>query len=413
MRAGAADVVVVGAGPAGLAAARELGRQSLNVTVVDEYPMAGGRLLGQLYQSGGRWWVGRQVADQLLEDISGQASVHLWLGQSVTGLIRQKEQWRVHLASKREPLEARSVLLATGATEIPIPLPGWTMPGVMSVGAAQVMANVHHVRPGRRGLIIGLGTLAFAVAQELSWAGVELAGIVLPPMSGPAEFLGHAPEQWRRLVRLADLAPGWVKPLTPLLSRDAWLGRMMAWAPRNGVPVAGTRLRPNVTALAIEGGETVSGVVLQRVGRDGRPLGNPWREAVDFVCLSGGLRPVPDLAVAVGAAIQSSRDGRYDVPLFGPQGETTAPGVFAAGNILGIEGAPVAMAQGQLASVGIIRYLMGRSGGGHGEAAAFALALAQARRQAPLVFDPAWRDIHRAVEAEWERRQQEATGREV
>ena len=395
------DVLVVGAGPAGLAAARELGRQGVSVTVVDEYPQAGGRLLGQLYQAGGHWWVGRQVAEQLLSDIGGQSSVHLRLRTSVVGLERRGEGWVVEDSSGGAPIEARAVLLATGATEVPIALPGWTLPGVMTVGAAQVMATVHGVRPGRRGIIIGLGALAFAVAQELRWAGVDLAGIVMPPPVHAASGGRGAAAEWRQLRHLAHLGPTWTRPLAPLLEREGWLRRLMAHAPTSGLAAAGTRLRPNVAALAVEGDQTVSAVVLQRLNADGALIGEPWRETVDFVCLSGGLRPVPDLAVAAGARMHDSMDGRYDVPLFGAHGQTTAPGLYVAGNIMGIEGASVAIAQGQVAAIGILRHLAGNPDGFGAEAAHCALRLSEARRQAPLVFDPAWRSIHETVMAEF------------
>ena len=214
-------------------------------------------------------------------------------------------------------------------------------------------------------------------------------------------------EEWRKMAHLAHLAPTWMRPLSSLLRRAGWRRRLLAGAPQAGVAVAGTRLRPNVAALAIEGDAAVSAVVLQRLNGHGNLVGEPWREAVDFVCTSGGLRPIPDLAAAAGAAMHYSWDGRYDVPLFGPCGDTTVPGLYVAGNILGIEGAAVAMAQGQLASVGILRHLLGKPDGFGPEADQFALQLAEARRHAPLVFDPAWAAIHEKVMADFQRETRE------
>ena len=105
--------------------------------------------------------------------------------------------------------------------------------------------------------------------------------------------------------------------------------------------------------------------------------------------------------------MKSSRSGLHDVPIFGPVGETTAPGIFAAGNVLGIEGAPVAMAQGQLASIGVLRHLSGNPTEWAAEQAAFSRALEVARERAPLVFDRAWSQIHEEIRQAWTNRPKE------
>ncbi len=397
------DVVVVGAGPAGLKAAAALGHWGVEVRVVDEYPVAGGRLLGQLYRQNGHWWVGRDVAEGLLDTLGQCPSVRLLLRTSVVALARCGDGWRVRLSSGDGLLEAKAVIVATGAAEVPIPVPNWTLPGVMTVGGAQVMANVHHVRPGRRGLIIGLGALSFAVAQELVWAGVDLAGIVLPPTGVPFQWLGTVDEQWGRLVHWMNLAPGWMRPLKPALTQSRWRRRLLSAAPPRGVAVAGTRLRPNVRAVRIIGDEQVQGVELVRINGDGQPLGRSWVESVDFVLLSGGLRPVPDLVKAAGAAMLGSPGGLYDVPISGPLGETTAPGLFAAGNVLGIEGARVAMAQGQLAALGAARWVTHTPDRWATQERDFFRELGDVRTNAPLTFDPAWPSVQRRAAQAWQR----------
>ena len=401
------EALIIGAGPAGLSAAIELGQRGIETLVVDEYPVPGGRLLGQMYQSQSGWWIGRRVAEDLLERLGRFPNVHLMLETSVSGLAHAGGGWTATFSQRAGTVDAQAVLIATGATEVPIPLPNWTLPGVMTVGAAQTMANVHGVRPGERGIIIGFGALAFAVADELTRAGVDLAGIVLPPLQGPSQWLGTVQDQWRRLRDVVHLGPRWARAATPLVASDFWLERVMAGAPQKGIPALGTVLRPNVAAIAMAGEEAVSGVWLQRVDRRGTLVGEPWHEAVDFACLSGGLRPVPDLAAATGAAMKSSRSGLHDVPIFGPVGETTAPGIFAAGNVLGIEGAPVAMAQGQLASIGVLRHLSGNPTDWAAEQAAFSRALEVARERAPLVFDRAWSQIHEEIRQAWTNRPKE------
>ena len=76
--------------------------------------------------------------------------------------------------------ESENLLIATGAAETAAPIPGWTLPGVMSIGAAQVMTNVHRVRVGNKGVVVGVNVLSAAIARELQLAGVELHSMALP-----------------------------------------------------------------------------------------------------------------------------------------------------------------------------------------------------------------------------------------
>ena len=76
--------------------------------------------------------------------------------------------------------ETQNLLIATGAAETAAPIPGWTLPGVMSIGAAQVMTNVHRVRVGNKGIVVGVNVLSAAIARELQLAGVELHSMALP-----------------------------------------------------------------------------------------------------------------------------------------------------------------------------------------------------------------------------------------
>lgn len=397
------DVLVIGAGPAGLTGARVLGELGLQTLVVDEYPVAGGRLLGQLYQHHGRWWVGRDVAQGLVDALNGNSSVRVMLRTSVAALVRDGEYFRVTVNGGAEIL-AKAVLVATGAAEVPIPVPNWTLPGVVTVGAAQVMANVYHIRPGERGIIIGTGALSFAVAQELAWAGVDLAGIVLPPSGPPFQWLGTPREEWQRLTQWDHLAPRWIRTLMPLVGRGPGLNLAMAWTPPKGVRVAGTRLRPNIQVVRIMGDEVVSGVELTRLDRLGEPTGRSWVEPVDFVCLSGGLRPLTDVVQAAGARMRQSPGGLYDLPWHGPSGDTTVPGLYVAGNLLGIEGARVAMAQGQLAAWAAAHYVRGLEDGCSDTNAAFIHELEMARQEAPLVFDPHWAVVQQEMREAWQHR---------
>lgn len=140
------DVVVVGGGPAGLSAAIEMGTRGVKVVVVDDHPTPGGKLLGQLHEEGNakNWWKGKEHANDLIQR-ARSVNVQILSGKQVWGL---ENGWKVYvsdLTKNEDALIIRSecILLATGAVEKPIPLPGWTLPGVISIGAAQVMTNVY------------------------------------------------------------------------------------------------------------------------------------------------------------------------------------------------------------------------------------------------------------------------------
>lgn len=101
----------------------------------------------------GEWWNGIEESKRLHEEAES-LSVHIRCGVSVYNLDRDENNWFVH--TNIGTLEAPFVLLATGAAEYSIPLPGWTLPGVMSIGAAQVMTNVHRVQVGKKELLLVL-----------------------------------------------------------------------------------------------------------------------------------------------------------------------------------------------------------------------------------------------------------------
>ncbi len=384
MSAATCDAVVVGAGPAGLAAAGTLTARGHSVLLVDEAPVPGGRLRAQWYRLGSAVWDGRAEVRRLVEGVGAGAT---WrLGTAVHAVSGTSDEgFAVDLGA--EVVRARTVLLATGATEVPLAMPGWTLPGVLAVGAAQTLWRGWHMAPGRRGVIVGINPLGFAVAQELADAGLASLAVVMPPPGLATAHLGSVGEQWDRLLALAAGAPPWAKPVAGLLhGRPGWRRAAMRWFPAQGIRVAGARLQLTRQALALEGADRVEAVRLQRLDAGGEPVGAPWREAVDFVLLAGGLRPLGELLGQVGAAMGHYEGLGGDVPLVTTRLATSRPGVFAAGNTLGIESARVAMAQGGLAGLGMAAHLGDEPPEDAWQRARGAMAAA--RRQVPFTFQP-------------------------
>ncbi|WP_281512631.1 NAD(P)/FAD-dependent oxidoreductase, partial [Mammaliicoccus vitulinus] len=169
------DTIIIGAGPAGLSAAKIL-QDKQDVLVIDEYYQAGGRLLGQLYEEDkGKWWNGGKIANDLISKIKNKTEI--LMNTSVYD-VEYGGEYTVYTTSGE--FTSTHLIIATGAREKSTPLPGWDLPGVMTVGAAQILTNFNRVKPGNKGVIIGINPLSMVIAMELGYADIDVAKICLP-----------------------------------------------------------------------------------------------------------------------------------------------------------------------------------------------------------------------------------------
>lgn len=350
------DVIIIGAGPAGLSASISCARFGLKVLVIDEFMKPGGRLLGQLHQEPtGEWWNGIKESKRLHEEAES-LSVHIRCGVSVYNLDRDENNWFVH--TNIGTLEAPFVLLATGAAEYSIPLPGWTLPGVMSIGAAQVMTNVHRVQVGKKGIIIGANILSFAILSELQLAGITVDHIVLPEKSELSQKAGEPEEVLNSLLNGAHLAPSAFLRIGSHFMKFDWIRKAgLTFYPNNGMKINGTPLHLRKAALEIIGTDQVEGVRIANIDSKGNVInGSEKIYEADFVCIAGGLYPLAELAAVAGCPFHYISELGGHVPLHSETMETPLPGLFVAGNITGIESGKIAMAQGTVAGLSIAKY---------------------------------------------------------
>lgn len=382
------DVIVIGAGPAGLAGAIASASAGLKVMVIDEFIKPGGRLIGQLHEEpSGEWWNGIKESDRLHQEAK-KVSVDIRCGVSVYNLEKDDDGWNVQTSIGT--LTAPNVLVATGAAEYPIPLPGWTLPGVMSIGAAQVMTNVHRVQVGKKGIIIGANILAFAILNELQLAGIHVDRIVLPEKSPLSQKAGEPAEVMKSLLNAAHLAPS---PLLRIGSRfmknDSFRRIGMKFFPKNGVKVNGTPLLLRKAALEIVGKEQVKGVMVADTDEHGNIIqGTETVYEADFVCIAGGLYPLAELAAVAGCPFQYIPELGGHVPHHSETMETPLQGLFVAGNITGIESGKIAMAQGTIAGFSIAKHA-GKGGSAIGEKLYQAVQnVHKVREQAAIQFNP-------------------------
>lgn len=304
------DIAVVGAGPAGLAAAIEASSLGASVAVIDENIKAGGQLFKQIHKFFGshRHFAGVRgvdIGEKLLEDAKRQGA-EFQLQTSVIGVFEGPTLALNHANQSSSGIRARKVLFATGASENALPFEGWTLPGVMGAGAMQTLINLYRVLPAKRVLMVGSGNVGLIVSYQLLQAGADVVGIVevLPEISG---YLVHA-----------------------------------AKIKRAGVPF----LTGHVVKRA-HGDGKVEGVAIA-------PLSDPMNEtelAVDVICLATGLTPGIELPKMAGCRIVNMRELGGFVPWHDERMQTSLEDFYVAGDVGGIEEASTAMEKGRVAAI--------------------------------------------------------------
>ncbi|WP_085522707.1 NAD(P)/FAD-dependent oxidoreductase [Tuberibacillus sp. Marseille-P3662] len=394
------DVIIIGAGPAGLSAAITCAQEGLHVLVIDEYMKPGGRLLGQLYEEpDGSWWNGIKESDRLYQQAMN-LGVHVQLNTPVYNIEQYNSQWTIY--TDQDAHSTKHLLLATGAAESPVPVPGWTLPGVMSVGAAQVMTNVQRVKPGNKGVIIGVNALSAVIASELQMADVDVAALTLPKMNQLTKRAAEPKAVMNDLLHVAHMAPSAMLRFgSKLMKSDLMKQLGITFYPKNGFKMWGIPIQLRKAVVEIHGEQQVEGVKLAHVRPNGDIVpGTEESISCDFVCIAGGLYPLTELAAVAGCPFYLIDELGGYVPLHNNRMETTLDGLYVAGNITGIEGAKVAIAQGAAAGLAIAAN-HGISGLGE-KIDQTIQTIEQTRDQAPFQFDPNIRKGKQVMQEKWQ-----------
>jgi D-hydroxyproline dehydrogenase subunit alpha len=323
---------VIGAGPAGLAAAATAAGHGLRTLVLDDRPTPG----GQVYKQPGPGFrvldparIGRDyLRGAALARQARESGADLRAGADVVAL-RGTEAVVVE-GGTSYPVHARRLLIAAGAHDRPVAFPGWTLPGVVTAGGAQALVKASRVVPGNRVAFAGSGPLALAFPAQLRHHGVN---VVLVLESGPPPGLAA-------LARIARAAAG-----NGELLRDA-AGYRWQLA-RYRVPLRYRRI-----VVAAEGDGRVEEIVHAAVDAAWRVVpGTQQRLAVDTVCLGYGFVPADELLRLAGCAFGYDEDLGGAVVQRDEWTRTSVPGVLAAGDVAGVRGALSAADQGRLAGL--------------------------------------------------------------
>jgi NADPH-dependent 2,4-dienoyl-CoA reductase/sulfur reductase-like enzyme len=345
------DVVVIGAGPAGLAAASAGARCGLDVAVIDEDAQPG----GQVYR-------GIEAASPALRTILGEdyargAALVSQFPRWGTRYLPRSTVWSVarrddvfDIAATDAQLRARAIVVATGAIERPFPVPGWTLPGVMTAGAAQSLLKSSGI-VARDGVILaGNGPLLWLVAWQYVRAGAPpLALLDTTPRGRLAKVMRHAP---------AFVASAYFRKGLALVREVRRRTRVVEY----------------VDALELEGDEALRAVRFRSpVGSERLPAAHAF--------LHQGVVPDVNLPSALGCALAWDEVAACFRPVVDAWGGTSQPGVYVAGDGAGIAGAEAAELRGALAGLAVANAL-GRLRGSERDNAARPImqALAQAMR---------------------------------
>src|SRR5690625_3420758 len=273
----------------------------------------------------------------------------------------------------------------------------------MSVGAAQVMTNVHRVKPGKKGVIVGVNVLSSAIAMELQIAGIDVACITLPKKSKLSLESGNPLSVMNSLLHVSHMAPSKFIQLGSKLMKSEFMKKLgITFYPKNGVKMWNIPIMLRKAVVEIYGEEVVEGVKIATIDQHGEVIkGTEEKISADFVCIAGGLYPLAELAAIAGCPFYLIEELGGYVPLHNAQMETTLEGLFVAGNITGIEGAKVAAAQGRTAGLSIAA-----SAGTSGLDSSLEesiQAVEQTREKAYIQFHPDIEKGRRKIEEAWER----------
>lgn len=325
-----ADIAVVGAGPAGLAAASAAAEAGASVVLVDEYPRVG----GQYYRQPPAEF---RVDDPARLDAEYTRGEHLFrrarhprirvLAETLVWGSFEPGTLEIAQAERLERIRARAIIVCTGAYDRPVAFPGWDLPGVMTAGAAQTLVKHQQVLPGRSILLAGSGPFLLPVAKSLIQAGGRIVAVL--EATRPRSWLRHAPGVWGH-----------------------WRYLKEGWDYLRAIRAARVPLAFGWLVLRAEGDARVERVVVARCDDTWRPVPGTERAlAVDALCVGYGFVPAIQLTRLLGCEhVYRPLAGGW-VPAHDADMQTSVAGVYVAGEVAGIGGSGAALAEGTLAGL--------------------------------------------------------------
>lgn len=330
------DLAVVGAGPAGMAAATVTRGHGAEVIVFDEHTSPGGSIYNAITNTPVRrrevlgldYWHGTSIVAPFRA-----SGAHYLPGTTVWAVARRDDGlFEFGVSAGRYSVRhaqnflARAIVLAQGAIERPFPVPGWTLPGVMTVGAAQMLLKNSALVPGGKTVLAGLGPLLWLVAWQYLNAGASIDTLLETiPRGRLAEAMRHAP---------GFMFSGYLAK-----------GLEYVRAVRRKV-----RVVEHVESIALEGDGKVRSVRYTSGGVE-------QTVEADTVLLHQGVVPNVNLPVALGCDLWWNEGQACFEPIVDEWGGSSLERVFIAGDASGVAGSIAAEARGRLAGLAALNAL--------------------------------------------------------
>ena len=326
------DIAVLGAGPAGLAAATSAASAGARVALVDAGVRPGGQYwrhragdTGTLHHGWSAFTALRDDLSRLGDRIDHLAQHSVWL---VSKTVSESNRFRVHTttATGQRGIDASALVIATGAYDRQLPFPGWTLPGVYAAGAVQALLKGQGVLVGRRFAVGGTGPFLLAVAAGLADAGADVVGV----------FEAGSPVGFAR-------APLAVARNAAKMTEGAHYTATML---RRRIPY-----RTRTAIVAAHGDSEVSGVTLAKLDRDWNIIrGSEKRIDCDTVAVGYGFTPQLEIPLQLDCDTHLDVDGSLVATADAHQ-RSSVDGVYLAGEVCGVAGAAASVAEGHIAGL--------------------------------------------------------------
>jgi sarcosine oxidase, subunit alpha len=319
------DILVVGAGPAGLCAAIESATQGASVLIVDENQSVGGQLVKQTHKffgskqerAGTR---GIDIAKDLEKQLcllEKEGKVQVMTDATVIGCYESVKKQRFGIVKRCDyknilyDIRCDATIFACGAMENMLLFPGNDLPGVYGAGAVQTLMNVYGVQPGQRVLMVGAGNVGLIVSYQLLQAGILVD-------------------------RVAEAAPC-------IGGYNVHAAKLR----RCGVPI---QISHSIKEVC--GDEKVEGAVIVALDENWKPIKDSEEYIkCDTICLAVGLTPSTRLLSQIGVCLQFIPEAGGYVAAHDSSMQTNVKGVYVAGDASGIEEASTAMIEGKIAGL--------------------------------------------------------------